>query len=411
MKQNLITRFSKYISFPTTSNEASETYPSTQEQLVFGNFLVEELKQLGLKEVEKDQFGYVTATLPANCEEKLPVIGFISHFDTAPDMPGISAPNIIENYNGNDIILDKETNTVLSVVDFPELKNYIGQTLLTTDGKTLLGADDKAGIAEIICAMDYLIRHPEIKHGKIRVAFTPDEEIGKGVLHFDVAKFGCDFAYTLDGGMIGELEYENFNAAGATITIQGRNVHPGYAKNKMVNSQLIAMEFNALLPEFQRPQYTDHYEGFFLLTKMEGTVENSKLNYIIRDHDKALFEQKKEFMHKITNFLNEKYGQDRVKCEIKEQYKNMREMVEPVFYIVERAKQAMIDAGVTPIVKPIRGGTDGANLSFKGLPCPNIFAGGHNFHGKYEFIPVESMEKAVEVIVNISRDVAPQRPC
>jgi len=403
MKKNLITRFSKYISFPTTSNEVSESYPSTKEQLVFGDFLVEELNLLGLKEVEKDNFGYVTATLPANCEEIMPVLGFIAHFDTAPDMPGIDAPIIIENYDGTDILLDKETNTILSVADFPELKNYVGQTLLTTDGKRLLGADDKAGIAEIICALEYLIQHPEIKHGKIRVAFTPDEEIGKGVLHFDVAKFGCDYAYTLDGGMLGELEYENFNAAGATITIQGRNVHPGYAKSKMINSQLIAMEFNALLPEFQRPQYTDHYEGFYLLTKMEGTVENSKLNYIIRDHDKHLFEQKKEFMHKITAFLNEKYGQDRVKCEIKEQYKNMREMIEPVFYVVERAQKAMVDAGVMPIVKPIRGGTDGANLSFKGLPCPNIFAGGHNFHGKYEFIPVESMEKAVQVIINIAK--------
>jgi tripeptide aminopeptidase len=403
MKQKLITRFSKYISFSTTSNEESETYPSTSEQLVFGDFLVEELKLLGLKEVEKDQFGYVTATLPANCEEKVPVIGFIAHFDTAPDMPGIVAPNIIENYDGNDIMLDEKSQTILSVKDFPELKNYVGQTLLTTDGKTLLGADDKAGIAEIICAFEYLIQHPEIKHGKIRVAFTPDEEIGKGVLHFDVVKFGCDFAYTLDGGMLGELEYENFNAAGATITIQGRNVHPGYAKNKMINSQLIAMEFNALLPEFQRPQYTENYEGFYLLTKMEGTVENNKLNYIIRDHDKHLFEQKKEYLHKITAFLNEKYGADRVKCEIKEQYKNMREMVEPVFFVVERAQKAMIDADVTPIVKPIRGGTDGANLSFKGLPCPNIFAGGHNFHGKYEFIPVESMEKAVQVIVNIAK--------
>jgi len=403
MKNKLITRFTKYISFPTTSNESSESYPSTKEQLVFGDFLVEELKLLGLIEIEKDQFGYVTATLPANCEEKTPVIGFIAHFDTAPDMPGIAAPNIIENYDGKDIVLDKETNTILSVVDFPELKNYIGQTLLTTDGKTLLGADDKAGIAEIICALEYLIQHPEIKHGKIRVAFTPDEEIGKGVLHFDVAKFGCDYAYTLDGGMLGELEYENFNAAGATITIQGRNVHPGYAKNKMINSQLIAMEFNALLPEFQRPQYTDHYEGFYLLTKMEGTVENSKLTYIVRDHDKNLFDQKKEFLHKITAFLNEKHGKDRVKCDIKEQYKNMREMVEPVFYVVERAQKAMIDAGVAPIVKPIRGGTDGANLSFKGLPCPNVFAGGHNFHGKYEFIPVESMEKAVQVIVNIAK--------
>jgi len=401
MKHNLITRFSKYASFTTTSNDASETYPSTNEQLVFGDFLLEELKLLGLKEVEKDQFGYVTATLPANCDEKTPVIGFIAHFDTAPDMPGITAPNIIKNYDGSDIVLDKESNTVLSIADFPELRNYVGQTLLTTDGKTLLGADDKAGIAEIICALEYLIQHPEIKHGKIKVAFTPDEEIGKGVLYFNVTKFGCDFAYTMDGGMLGELEYENFNAAGATITIQGRNVHPGYAKNKMINSQLIAMEFNALLPEFQRPQYTDNHEGFYLLTKMEGTVESSKLNYIIRDHDKQLFEQKKEYMHKITAFLNEKYGNERVKCEIKEQYKNMREMIEPVFFVVERAQKAMIEAGVTPIVKPIRGGTDGANLSFKGLPCPNIFTGGHNFHGKYEFISVESMKKAVQVIVNI----------
>jgi len=403
MKEKLIARFSKYISFPTTSSEVSETYPSTHEQLVLGDFLVEELKLLGLKEVEKDQFGYITATLPENTDEKLPVIGFIAHLDTAPDMPGIKTPVIIENYNGKNIILDKETNTLLSITDFPELKNYVGQTLLTTDGKTLLGADDKAGIAEIMSALEHLIQHPEIKHGKIRVAFTPDEEIGKGVLHFDVARFGCDFAYTVDGGMLGELEYENFNAAGAVITIQGRNVHPGYAKNKMVNSQLIAMEFNALLPEFQRPQYTDGYEGFFLLTKMEGTVENSKLNYIIRDHDKTLFAYKKEFLHRIAAFLNEKYGDGRVKCEIKEQYKNMREMVEPVFYVVERAKKAMIDAGVTPIIKPIRGGTDGANLSFKGLPCPNIFAGGHNFHGKYEFISVESMEKAVYVIVNIAK--------
>jgi len=403
MKQKLISRFSKYISYPTTSHDASETYPSTQEQLAFGDVLVEELKSLGLIEVAKDQFGYVTATLPANSEEKSPVIGFIAHFDTAPDMPGIHIPNIVENYDGNDIILDKETQTILSITDFPELKNYIGQTLLTTNGKTLLGADDKAGIAEIICALEYLMQHPEIKHGKIRVAFTPDEEIGQGVLHFDVEKFGCDFAYTVDGGMLGELEYENFNAAGATITIQGRNVHPGYAKNKMINSQLIAMEFNALLPEFQRPQYTDGYEGFYLLTKMEGTVENSKLNYIIRDHDKHLFEQKKEFLHKVTAFLNEKHGTNRVACEIKDQYKNMREMVEPAFYIVVRAQKAMIDAGVVPIVKPIRGGTDGANLSFKGLPCPNIFTGGHNFHGKYEFIPVESMEKAVQVIVNIAK--------
>lgn len=403
MKQNLLARFSKYISFATTSDETSETYPSTPGQLVFGDFLVEELKKIGLQEVEKDQFGYVTATLPANCESKQPVIGFIAHFDTAPDMPGIAKPHIVENYQGQDLMLDQSTKTALTVADFPELKDYIGQTLLTTDGKTLLGADDKAGIAEIVCAMEYLIQHPEIKHGKIRVAFTPDEEIGKGVIHFDVAKFGCDFAYTMDGGAIGELEYENFNAASAVIKVQGRNIHPGYAKGTMVNSQLIAMEFNALLPVFERPQHTQDYEGFFLLTHMEGGVENSQLNYIIRDHDRAKFEEKKQLIQQIVDFLNIKYP-GRVSCEIKDQYYNMREKVEPVFFVVERAEKAMVEAGVTPKVQPIRGGTDGANLSFKGLPCPNIFAGGHNFHGKYEYIPLESMEKAVKVIVNIAKE-------
>ncbi|MBP5709880.1 MAG: peptidase T, partial [Bacteroidales bacterium] len=283
MKETLLKRFSKYISFATTSDENSETYPSTQNQLVFGDFLVEELKRIGLSDVEKDSYGYVTATLPANTDGQQPVIGFIAHFDTAPDMPGIAAPVIINDYDGKDIMLDAETNTALTVKDFPELKDYIGQTLLTTDGKTLLGADDKAGIAEIVTAMEYLLAHPEIKHGKIRVGFTPDEEIGKGVLHFDVEKFGCDFAYTMDGGAVGELEYENFNAAAATVKVQGRNIHPGYAKDKMINSQLIAMEFNALLPEFQRPQYTQDYEGFFLLIAMEGSVENSTLRYIIRD--------------------------------------------------------------------------------------------------------------------------------
>jgi len=401
MKTKLLERFSKYISFATTSDDNSETYPSTPGQLVFGDYLTEELTKIGMTDVKKDSFGYVTATLPANCEEKLPVIGFIAHFDTAPDMPGIKEPRMLKNYDSKDIILDAETNTVLTLTDFPELKDYAGQTLLVTDGKSLLGADDKAGIAEIICAMEYLIRNPGIKHGELRIAFTPDEEIGKGVVHFDVAKFGCDYAYTMDGGAIGELEYENFNAAGAVIKIQGRNIHPGYAKNKMVNSQLIAMEFNSMLPEFQKPQYTQDYEGFFLLTRMEGSVENSSLNYIIRDHDKVKFEEKKKLMMQIADFLNLKY-EKRITCEIKDQYYNMKEKIEPVFFVVTRAIKAMEKAGIEPKVMPIRGGTDGANLSFKGLPCPNIFAGGHNFHGKYEYIPLESMVKAVEVIINIA---------
>ena len=405
MKETLLKRFSSYIAYATTSDENSETYPSTPGQLVFGDFLVEELKRIGLSEVQKDQFGYVTATLPANCDKVLPVVGFIAHFDTAPDMPGISAPRVIPNYDGKDIMLDAESGTALTLTDFPELADYTGQTLLVTDGKTLLGADDKAGIAEIVTAMEYLLAHPEIQHGKLRVAFTPDEEIGKGVAHFDVKSFGCDFAYTMDGGAIGELEYENFNAASATIKVQGRNIHPGYAKDKMVNAQLIAMEFNSLLPEFQKPQYTQDYEGFYLLTHMEGTVENAVLNYIIRDHDAEKFAEKKEFMQKVTAFLNQKYG-DRVTCEIKDQYRNMREMVEPVFHIVTLAEEAMREIGITPKVQPIRGGTDGANLSFKGLPCPNIFAGGHNFHGKYEYVPLESMVKATELITTIAKKVA-----
>ncbi|MBP1672678.1 MAG: pepT [Bacteroidetes bacterium] len=401
MKEKLLERFSQYIGFATTSDPESTTYPSTPNQLVFGDYLVEELKKIGMLEVKKDQYGYVTAMIPANSDEKLPTIGFIAHFDTAPDMPGIDKPRVIENYNGKDILLDAETNTVLAVSDFPELTDYVGQTILTTDGKTLLGADDKAGIAEIVTAIEYLIQHSEIRHGVVKVAFTPDEEIGKGVIHFDVAKFGCDFGYTMDGGAIGELEFENFNAAGAVVKFQGRNVHPGYAKNKMVNAQLLAMEFNSLLPEFQKPQYTDGYEGFFLLIKTEGTVENASLQYIIRDHSKSIFESKKQMMLNLVDFMNKKYESDRVSIEIKDQYANMREMVEPVYHIVERAEKAMIDAGVIPLIKPIRGGTDGANLSFKGLPCPNIFAGGHNFHGKYEFVPLESMVKAVEVILNI----------
>jgi tripeptide aminopeptidase len=403
MKNLLLQRFSKYISYATTSDENSTSYPSTQALMDFADVMVEELKSIGMQDVAKDEYGYVTALLPANNGTQHPVIGFIAHLDTAPDMPGISAPVIIPNYDGKDILLDAETNTALTLADFPELADYQGQTLLVTDGKHLLGADDKAGVAEIVCAMDYLIQHPEIKHGPLKVAFTPDEEIGQGVKYFDTAKFGCDFAYTMDGGAIGELEYENFNAAGATIRIQGRNIHPGYAKNKMVNAQLIAMELNAMLPEAERPQYTQDYEGFFLLTRIDGTVEECKMSYIIRDHDRAKFEEKKKLMQQIVDFLNQKYGQ-RISCEIKDQYYNMREKVEPVFYVVERAIKAITDAGVKPLVQPIRGGTDGANLSFRNLPCPNIFAGGHNFHGKYEYVPLESMVKATEVILNIAKE-------
>ncbi len=402
MKDILLERFTKYISYATTADPESETYPSTQALSEFADVMVEELKEIGMKEVEKDAHSYVTALLPSNCDEKLPVIGFMSHLDTAPDMPGISKPVIVNDYDGSALLLDKETGTTLSPEEFPELLDYKGQTLLTTDGKTLLGADDKAGVAEIVCAMEYLIQHPEIKHGDIKVAFSHDEEIGNGVKYFDTAKFGCDFAYTVDGGAIGELEFENFNAASAEIRIQGRNIHPGYAKNKMVNSQLIGMELNAMLPTAQRPEHTQDYEGFFLLTRFDGTVEETKMQYIIRNHDRGLFENQKNLMRNIVDFLNGKYN-NCVSCEIKDQYYNMREKVEPVYYVVERAIDAMKEAGVEPVIVPIRGGTDGANLSFRNLPCPNIFAGGHNFHGKYEFVPLESMVKATQVIVNIAK--------
>lgn len=403
MKDILLERFAKYISYATTADPESETYPSTQALLDFADVMVEELKSIGMQDVNKDEHGYVTALLPSNSGKKLPVIGFMSHLDTAPDMPGIKKPVIINNYDGGTIVLNEETGTVLSPEEFPELSDYKGQTLLTTDGKTLLGADDKAGVAEIVCAMEYLIQHPEIKHGDIKVAFSHDEEIGNGVKYFDTAKFGCDFAYTIDGGGIGELEFENFNAASAEIRIQGKNIHPGYAKNKMVNSQLIAMELNSLLPAAQRPEHTQDYEGFFLLTRIDGTVEETKMQYIIRDHDRTEFEKRKELMKKIVEFLNSKYN-NCISCEVKDQYYNMREMVEPVYYIVERAVEAMKEAGVKPIIAPIRGGTDGASLSFRNLPCPNIFAGGHNFHGKYEYVPLESMVKATEVIINISKE-------
>jgi len=402
MKDILLQRFSKYISYATTSVPDSDAYPSTQALLDFADVMVGEIQRIGMSEVKKDQYGYVTALLPSNTSGKQPVIGFLAHLDTAPDMPGIAAPVIVPDYDGGTIVLDKESDTVLSPDDFPELLDYKGMTLLTTDGKTLLGADDKAGVAEIVCAMEFLIQHPEIKHGDIKVAFTHDEEVGNGVEYFDVEAFGCDFAYTVDGGAVGELEFENFNAASVKIHIQGRNIHPGYAKNKMINSQLIAMELNGLLPVAQRPEHTQDHEGFYLLTHIEGSVEETELSYIIRNHNRDTFESQKALMREIIRFLNVKYN-DCITCEFKDQYYNMREKIEPVYYVVDRAVKAMEEAGVVPVIVPVRGGTDGANLSFRNLPCPNLFAGGHNFHGKYEYVPLESMVKATEVIINIAK--------
>ncbi|MFC2151154.1 peptidase T [Bacteroidota bacterium] len=402
MKQELLNRFLKYVQIDTQSDENSKTYPSTQKQINLANLLVKELKELGLKNVEVDQYAYVTATLESNIDKKVPVIGFLAHMDTAPDMNGKDVkPQVFENYNGEDISINKELNVSLLVKEFPELKKYKGQTIITASGKTLLGADDKAGIAEIITAIDYLIKHPEIKHGTIKIAFTPDEEIGKGVDHFDIEKFGADYAYTLDGGPIGELEYENFNAAGISIQIQGRDIHPGYAKGKMINAILVASELNDMLPIEQRPELTEKYEGFFHIMRFIGTVETAEIHYLIRDHDKDKFEQKKSLMKDVIGLINKKYNQEVARYKLEDQYYNMREKVEPVYHIVEQAKQAMIEVGITPNIKPIRGGTDGARLSYMGLPCPNIFTGGHNYHGKHEFIPLESMEKAVQVIVKI----------
>jgi len=402
MRQIIFDRFLKYIKTDTQSDENSETFPSTSKQIAFGKTLAEELKQIGLQDVDMDQNGYVTATLPANTTAQIPVIGFIAHMDTSPDMPGeVTHPKIIENYTGEEIVLNKELNIILSPVDFPELLEYKGKTIITTDGTTLLGADDKAGIAEIMTAMEYLVQHHEIKHGTIRIGFTPDEEIGKGVDYFDVKKFNADFAYTLDGGGIGELEYENFNAAMAKLTVQGRNIHPGYAKDKMINALLVAMELNALLPVNERPEFTTGYEGFYHLIKMEGSVEKCSFQYIIRDHDKARFEKRKLQMQECVGFINKKYVENTVMLELKDQYFNMKEQVEPVFHVVETARQAMEELDIVPKVVPIRGGTDGARLSYMGLPCPNLFAGGHNFHGKYEFVPLESMVMAVKVILKV----------
>lgn len=401
--ENVIDRFLRYVQVYTTSDPDSETFPSTSRQLVFADMVAAELREIGFQEVELDEYGYVTATLPSNMETQVPVVGFVAHMDSSPDYSGENVnPQLVRNYQGQDLVLNAELNINLKPVDFPELLKYIGQDLITTDGKTLLGADDKAGIAEIITAMDHLIRHPEIAHGKIRICFTPDEEVGQGTKYFDVKKFGADFAYTLDGGEIGELEYENFNAAGAKITVKGRSVHPGYAKNTMINSMLVATQIVQSLPPEQRPEHTTGYEGFFHLTSFEGDVSVTKLEYIIRDHDLLKFEGRKKLLTEVCNLIDFRYGKGTVTLELKDQYFNMRQQVEPVKYIVDLAEQAMVDAGVKPKIKAIRGGTDGAQLSWKGLPCPNIFAGGHNFHGPYEFVPVNSMEKAVEVIVRIT---------
>ena len=399
--EKITDKFLRYVSFDTMSDEASQTQPSSAKQLVLLNQLVEELKAMGIEDAELDQYGYVMATIPANTDKKVPTLGFIAHVDTSPDASGADIkPQFVENYDGGDIMLNKEKNISLKIADFPEMAQYKGQTIITTDGTTLLGADDKAGVAEIMCAAEYLMKHPEVKHGKIRIGFTPDEEIGRGVDAFDVEKFNADYAYTMDGGMIGELEYENFNAASAKIHIQGCNIHPGYAKNKMVNSMLVAMELNAMLPVNQRPEFTEGYEGFIHIIGFNGTVEESSISYIIRDHNMAKFEEKKKIVEEVVDFINKKYG-NIVTLTLKDQYYNMREKVEPHYFIIDKAVEAMKMEGIVPHIQPIRGGTDGARLSFMGLPCPNIFAGGHNFHGKLEFVPVESMEKASKVILNI----------
>lgn len=398
----VVDRFLKYVKFDTESSTETGTTPSTPGQMVLARELEKELHEMGLEDISLDQKGYIMATLPANTDKEVPTIGFVAHMDTSPDLTGKDVnPQIVKNYDGKDIILNKELNIVLSPNDFPEMQDYVGQDLIVTDGKTLLGADDKAGIAEILTAIKYLKDHPEIKHGKIRIGFTPDEEIGAGADYFDVEKFGCEWAYTMDGGPIGELEYENFNAAGVKINIQGRSVHPGYAKDKMVNALVVANKLVSLLPSNERPEHTTGYEGFYHLTNISGTVDAATVGYIIRDHDREIFEKRKKVMLDTIAFINKLYP-DSTTVEIKDQYYNMREKVEPVKHVVDLAFDAMTAVGVTPIVKPIRGGTDGARLSFMGLPCPNIFAGGHNFHGRYEFVPIQSMEKAVQVIVKIA---------
>ena len=401
--QNITDRFLKYVSFDTQSDPNSSTTPSTKKQWKIARHLAEELQQIGMKNVSLDEHAYIMATLPSNVDHEVPVIGFIAHFDTSPDYTATDVkPQLHKDYDGEDILLNKKENIVLSPSYFDDLLLYKGQTLITTDGTTLLGADDKAGIAEIVTAMEYLIQHPEIKHGKIRIGFTPDEEIGKGAHKFDVEKFGAEWAYTMDGSQVGELEYENFNAAGAVVTVHGKIVHPGYAKGKMVNSMLIATEFIKGLPQGEIPQETEGYEGFFHLSDMNGSVEKTTLEYIIRDHDLGLFQQRKKQILATAQKINESLGSQAIEIAINDQYFNMREKVEPVMHIVDIAEEAMINLGIKPLIKAIRGGTDGSQLSYKGLPCPNIFAGGHNFHGRYEYIPVESMVKATQVIVKIA---------
>ncbi|WP_322550095.1 peptidase T [Flavobacterium psychraquaticum] len=405
--QHIIDRFISYVIIDTESDASSDTTPSTKKQLVLANLLVKELKEMGMFDVTIDENGYVMATLESNVTHEVPVIGFVSHYDTTPDFTGANVkPQIIKNYDGGDIILNKDQNIVLSPGYFKDLLQYKGQTLITTDGTTLLGADDKAGITEIMSAMEHLIKNPEIKHGKIRVGFTPDEEIGRGAHKFDVEKFGCEWAYTMDGSQIGELEYENFNAAGAKITFSGKSVHPGYAKGKMINSMLLASKFISKLPKDEIPEKTKGYEGFFHVVGITGTIEETVVELIIRDHNEMKFKKRKEFIHKLTKKFNKKwqaqFGGDIAIAEVKDQYYNMKEKVKPVFHIIEIAEKAMIELGIKPLIKPIRGGTDGCQLSYMGLPCPNIFAGGHNFHGKYEYVPVESMVKATEVIVKIA---------
>ncbi len=402
-KQHIINRFVSYVTIDTESDPKSDTTPSTKKQWDLANKLAEELKAIGMQDVTIDENAYIMATLPSNVDHEVPTIGFISHFDTSPDFTGANVkPQIVENYNGKDIVLNAEEDIVLSPDYFEDLLLYKGQTLITTDGTTLLGADDKAGITEIVSAMEYLINHPEIQHGPIRVGFTPDEEIGRGAHKFDVEKFGADWAYTMDGSQIGELEYENFNAAGAVVKVKGKIVHPGYAKGKMVNSMYIATEFINSLPRLETPEHTEGYEGFFHLYSIQGEVEETILEYIIRDHDKQHFEARKEVMVKLTNDINEQYEREVITIDIKDQYFNMKEKVEPVMHIVDIAEEAMKQLGIKPLIKAIRGGTDGSQLSYMGLPCPNIFAGGHNFHGRYEYVPVESMIKATEVICKIA---------
>lgn len=402
-RNRIVDRFISYVKIDTESDPTSNTTPSTEKQWDLANKLVEELKAIGLSDVTIDKNAYIMAALPSNVDHEVPTIGFISHFDTSPDFTGANVnPQIIENYDGTDIILNKEENIVLSPSYFEDLLLYKGQTLITTDGTTLLGADDKAGICEIVSAMEYLINHPEIKHGEIKVGFTPDEEIGRGAHKFDVEKFGADWAYTMDGSQVGELEYENFNAAGATLTFHGKIVHPGYAKGKMVNSMYYASEFINSLPKRETPEHTEGYEGFFHLTQMKGEVEESEIQYIIRDHDRDKFEARKALMQKVADDMNTKYGKEVVTLEMNDQYYNMKEKVEPVMHIVDIAEEAMKQLDIVPLIKAIRGGTDGSQLSYMGLPCPNIFAGGHNFHGRYEYVPVESILKATQVICKIA---------